>query len=92
MLYVLPILIFQKGWTSTTNSLSSVKSGPGYLIQIYLVQIYGMSIFMKCEDLVLKFGFDFGFVSFRFDRFRFVSIGFVSFRFDFVSHFTGTPD
>jgi hypothetical protein len=33
-------------------------------------------------------------VSFRFDRFRFVSIGFVSFRlvsfrFDFVSHFTG---
>jgi hypothetical protein len=64
-----------------------------------------MSIFMKCEDLVLKFGFDFGFVSigfvlfrsvsFRFDWFRFVSIGFVSFRlvsfrFDFVSHFTGT--
>ena len=57
-------------------------------------------------DLVLKFGFDFGFVSFGFDRFRFVSIGFVSFRlvsfrfdwfrfvsfrFDFVSHFTGTP-
>jgi hypothetical protein len=57
-----------------------VKTGPGYLVQIYLVQIYGMSIFMKCEDLVLKFGFDFGFVSFRL----------VSFRFDFVSHFTGT--
>jgi hypothetical protein len=61
-------------------------TGLGYLVQIYLVQIYGMSIFMKCEDFVLKFGFDFGFVSLGFVSFRLVS-----FRFDFVSHFTGTP-
>jgi hypothetical protein len=65
-----------------------VKTGLGYLVQIYLVQIYGiygMSIFMKSEDLVMKFGFDFGFVSIFF-----VSFQLVSFRFDFVSHFTGT--
>jgi hypothetical protein len=50
---------------------------------------------MKCEDLVLKFGFDFGFVSFGFVSLGFVSFRLVSFRFDwfrfdFVSHFTGT--
>jgi hypothetical protein len=65
-----------------------VKTGLGYLVQIYLVQIYGMIIFMKCEDLVLKFGFDFGFVSFGFVLIDFVSFRLVSFRFDFVSHFT----
>jgi hypothetical protein len=61
---------------------------------IFGTDIYGMSIFMKCENLVLKFGFHFGFVlfgfvsfrsvSFRFDWFRFDWFGFVSFRFRFA--------
>jgi hypothetical protein len=61
-----------------------VKTGPSYLVQISLVQIHGMSIFMKYEDMVLKFGFDFGFVSFGFVLIGFVSFPLVSFRFDFV--------
>jgi hypothetical protein len=69
-----------------------MKTGPGYLVQVYLVQIYGMSIFMKCEDLVLKFCFaSFGFVSTGFASSGFVSFRLVRFiRFDFVSYFTGT--
>jgi hypothetical protein len=48
MLYVLPILTFKKGRTTLFyihyQFALSVKTGLGYSVQIYLVQIYGISI------------------------------------------------